>query len=368
MKKVFQKLVAKFLIPLIAFSLILWYNENTFAAVKDESENNNSFSTANSISCGDLIRGYIWQQINPSQDKDYFKIYFNAGKTVVINFINAHPKVDYNIYLYNSSQQLITSSTNPTGKNEFISYSVLSSGYYYILVSSSYGYSGSAYYSLQVLKSIYTNSNSTNINYNRAGARSYALKYAISPNPKYADFSNYGGDCTNFASQVLFEGGGLAQIASSTSGIESDTNYWFYKTSTNRSTSWTGAEEFRRHWGNSNGFGKKRAYQIKILPVWYAVEKFKTEVYDFLKEGDIVQHVNAYSSTYGRDASYHSQIVHDKKYQNGIYDILYAQHSVSSEGFYSNGSLYDYLVNSRLNNPDENKRIGWIILYKISSN
>ncbi len=355
MKRIFQKVVTKLLIPLIAFSLILWYNENAFAAVKVESENNNSFSTANSISCSDIIKGLIYQSTNPSQDKDYFKIYFNAGEIVAINFINPHPNVNYNISLYSPSQQLVASSTNSTGKNEFIRYSVANSGYFYILVSSSYGHSGSLYYSLQVLKSNYTNSNSLNTNYNRSAARSYALKYAENPNPAYADFSNYGGDCTNFASQVLYAGS-MPMIKSATSGIESNTDYWFYNTSTNRSTSWTGAEEFRRHWGNSNGYGRKRSYQIKILPVWYALENFKTEVYDFLKEGDIVQHINAYSSTYGRDASYHSQIVHDKTSANGIYDVLVAQHS---ENKY-NVSLYSYLNGL--------SKANWVILYKVSNN
>ena len=356
MIKIFQKFFLKILTPFIAFLLILWYNNYASAAVIYESENNDSFATANSISCGDFIYGTIYQSNNPSQDKDYFKIYFNSGDSVAINFINAHPNVNYNISLYNPSQQLITSSTNPTGKNEFISYSVSISGYYYILVSSSYGHSASNYYSLQVLKSNYTNSNSSNTNYNRSAARSYALKYAKSPNPAYADFSNYGGDCTNFASQVLYAGS-MTMIKSATSGIESNIDYWFYNTSTNRSTSWTGTEEFRRHWGNSNGYGRKRAYQIKILPVWYAVENFKTQVYDFLKEGDIVQHVNAYSSTYGRDASYHSQIVHDRTSANGIYDILLAQHTSNDY----NISLYNYLF---YNCPKEN----WIILYKISIN
>ena len=42
--------------------------------------------------------------------------------------------------------------------------------------------------------------------YNRKDAVDYAQKYALSRNPNYYDFSNLGGDCTNYMSQCLFAG------------------------------------------------------------------------------------------------------------------------------------------------------------------
>ena len=38
------------------------------------------------------------------------------------------------------------------------------------------------------------------IEYNRQKAVDYALKWALSRNPSYADFENMGGDCTKLVS------------------------------------------------------------------------------------------------------------------------------------------------------------------------
>lgn len=43
--------------------------------------------------------------------------------------------------------------------------------------------------------------------YDRYAARNYARAYAENPNPEYRDFTNSGGDCTNFVSQALLAGG-----------------------------------------------------------------------------------------------------------------------------------------------------------------
>ena len=51
----------------------------------------------------------------------------------------------------------------------------------------------------------------SNLSYNRNGAVAYALQDALSPNTDYANFTDYGGDCTNFVSQVLNEGGGIPE-------------------------------------------------------------------------------------------------------------------------------------------------------------
>ena len=45
--------------------------------------------------------------------------------------------------------------------------------------------------------------------YDRAAAVAYAHRWAYGRNPRYYDFENIGGDCTNFASQVLFAGSGV---------------------------------------------------------------------------------------------------------------------------------------------------------------
>jgi hypothetical protein len=68
--------------------------------------------------------------------------------------------------------------------------------------------------------------------YNRESARNYALKWALSRNSQFYDYSGLGGDCTNFASQVLYAGG-------------SNMNYesvfgWYYTNPNQKSPSWTG--------------------------------------------------------------------------------------------------------------------------------
>ncbi|MCI5797163.1 MAG: amidase domain-containing protein [Firmicutes bacterium] len=73
-------------------------------------------------------------------------------------------------------------------------------------------------------------------NFNCQECVNYALKWAKGRNPKYYDFENLGGDCTNFASQSVYAGCGVMNV-----------NYplgWYYYNSFNRSPSWTSVEYF----------------------------------------------------------------------------------------------------------------------------
>ena len=70
--------------------------------------------------------------------------------------------------------------------------------------------------------------------YNREAAVAYAREWALSRNPAYYDYSELGGDCTNFASQCIYAGAGVM-------------NYtpvfgWYYISSAERTASWTGVE------------------------------------------------------------------------------------------------------------------------------
>lgn len=67
----------------------------------------------------------------------------------------------------------------------------------------------------------------------------YARHWALSANPEYADFSEMGGDCTNFVSQAIRAGGNR----SDTIGII-DRNKWYYNNINDRSPSWTGVNQF----------------------------------------------------------------------------------------------------------------------------
>jgi len=68
--------------------------------------------------------------------------------------------------------------------------------------------------------------------YNRARAVAYAQKWAFSRNPAFLNFDGMGGDCTNFASQCLYTGSGIMNYT--------DTFGWYYRSSRDRSPSWTG--------------------------------------------------------------------------------------------------------------------------------
>jgi hypothetical protein len=89
------------------------------------------------------------------------------------------------------------------------------------------------------------------IPYNRKVALNYAHKWAYSRNPAYSNFDGMGGDCTNFASQVIFSG---CKIMNFTPVFG-----WYYLGINNRSPSWSGVEylyKFLVNNKNSGPFGK----------------------------------------------------------------------------------------------------------------
>lgn len=70
--------------------------------------------------------------------------------------------------------------------------------------------------------------------YNRQWAVNYARVWAYSRNPRFYDFADLGGDCTNFASQCIFAGAGVMNYTPEVG--------WFYIDANDRSPSWTGVE------------------------------------------------------------------------------------------------------------------------------
>ena len=72
------------------------------------------------------------------------------------------------------------------------------------------------------------------IPYARGAAVRYARRWALSRNPRWYDFENLGGDCTNFASQCLFAGSGIMNFQGERG--------WYYFSLEYRSPSWTGVE------------------------------------------------------------------------------------------------------------------------------
>ena len=86
------------------------------------------------------------------------------------------------------------------------------------------------------------------IEYDRAAAVAYARKWAYRRNSAYYNFNLLGGDCTNFASQCLFAGGGVMNFTPDVG--------WFYRSLNDRAAAWTGVEFFYRFLvGNGEGIG-----------------------------------------------------------------------------------------------------------------
>lgn len=72
--------------------------------------------------------------------------------------------------------------------------------------------------------------------YNRRAAVEYAHKWAFGRNPEFYDFSEIGGDCTNFASQCLYAGSGVMNFTPDLG--------WYYIDPNNRAPAWTGVPFF----------------------------------------------------------------------------------------------------------------------------
>lgn len=75
--------------------------------------------------------------------------------------------------------------------------------------------------------------------YDRQSAVAYAHRWAFARNPRYYNFDDFGGDCTNYASQALYAGCGIMNYASNDRG-------WFYISLNRRAPAWTGVEELHR--------------------------------------------------------------------------------------------------------------------------
>ena len=74
------------------------------------------------------------------------------------------------------------------------------------------------------------------IPYDRTAAVLYAHRWAFGRNPVFYDFDQIGGDCTNFASQCLYEGTGIMNFTPDFG--------WYYIDPNRKAPAWTGVEYF----------------------------------------------------------------------------------------------------------------------------
>lgn len=137
--------------------------------------------------------------------------------------------------------------------------------------------------------------------YNRKQAVEYAHRWAYGRNPRYYDFSSLGGDCTNFASQVIFAGSGVMNYT--------PVYGWFYINANDRSPSWTGVKYLYNFLTTNKGEG----------PFGAEVPIYKVE------EGDIIQ------LAIDRDEFHHSPVVVAIAGKPTLDNILVATHSYDAD-------------------------------------
>ncbi len=132
--------------------------------------------------------------------------------------------------------------------------------------------------------------------YDRPKALAYAHRWALGRNPQYLDFSNLGGDCTNFISQCLFAGIGVMNYTQSTG--------WYYIDGNRKAPAWTAVRYLHRFLLENAGQGP---YGAVVTP-------------DKIIPGDIIQLLNPLG------AYYHSLFVLEKSGD----EIYIAAHSYDS--------------------------------------
>ena len=149
------------------------------------------------------------------------------------------------------------------------------------------------------------------IPYDRRAAIRYAHRWAFGRNPRFFDYEDLGGDCTNFASQCLYAGTGIMNYT--------PTYGWYYIDANNKAPAWTGVQYFfnfmtRRE--QSPGPYGVLANMSMLLP------------------GDFVQ------LRLNRDVFSHTPIIVDITGEPSIENILVAAHSFDSD--YRPLSSYDF--------------------------
>ncbi len=142
--------------------------------------------------------------------------------------------------------------------------------------------------------------------YDREAAISYAREWAFKRNPKYYNFDNLGGDCTNFISQCLFAGSGIMN--------HKKIFGWYYYSVNNRTPSWTGVPYLYNFLINNKKAG----------PFAEEIDRY------YVSPGDILQLGN-YNGNF-----YHSQIIVETDND----DVYIATHT--DDAFMRPLSTYNY--------------------------
>lgn len=148
------------------------------------------------------------------------------------------------------------------------------------------------------------------VEYERGRAVAYAKKWALSRNPEFYDYSDIGGNCTNFASQCVYAGSGVMNYTPDFG--------WYYIDANDKSPSWTGVQFFYDFMTSNEGVGPFAEETVlqRLLP------------------GDIIQLGNE------EDVFYHTVVLAQiKRTAFGIEYLICAQ---SNDAYMRPLSSYDF--------------------------
>lgn len=158
--------------------------------------------------------------------------------------------------------------------------------------------------------------------YNRAKALEYAKKYVTKRNNEYFDFGEVGGNCMNYASQVISSGG----IPMDSNGsIELQWKYYddsvsYDEEESGRTSSWTGTTNFYEYAKNNTGSG----LVSQVNANYYSAEI-----------GDIAQ--VGYNNNYNHTVVVIGNI---KDEFGNIIDILINSNTIDQENYPLQGYIY----------------------------
>jgi hypothetical protein len=109
--------------------------------------------------------------------------------------------------------------------------------------------------------------------YDREKTVAYAHRWANSRNPRYYDYENIGGDCTNFASQCILAGNAVMNYTPDMG--------WYYNSANNHSASWTAVSFLHSFLIYNRGIGPfaKEVGMEEILPGDLVQLKFERGIF-----------------------------------------------------------------------------------------
>ena len=143
------------------------------------------------------------------------------------------------------------------------------------------------------------------IPYNRQAAVNYAHRWAYSRNPAFYDYSNLGGDCTNFASQCLYAGTGIMNFT--------QTFGWYYIDANDKAPAWTGVPYFYNFMTRNEPTPGPFGIDVPL------------DRLNLLKPGDFAQ------PRFSKDVFEHTPIIVEIRQPVSLGNILVAAHSYDAD-------------------------------------